>query len=59
MGMGGTNADGSAVLLREVTIFGVEEDHIQWGWLYMEPVENAGSGIDAAVQHMAGGGSAA
>lgn len=50
----GTNADGSAVLLRGVTIFGVKEDRLHWGRLYMEPIEVAGSGIDAAVQRTVG-----
>jgi limonene-1,2-epoxide hydrolase len=54
----GTNGDGSPVLLRGVTIFGVEEDRIRWGRLYMEPVEDAGDSIDAAVQRMVAGGRA-
>ena len=54
MGVEGTKAGGERLLLRGVTIFGVEGDRITWGRLYMEPVEAAGAGIDAAVQGMAG-----
>lgn len=54
----GTKADGSRMLLRGVTIFGVEEDRLRWGRLYMEPVEEDGAGIDAAVQRTAMGGGA-
>ncbi len=51
----GTKLDGSRLLLRGVTIFGLEADHLSWGRLYMEPIEEAGAGIDAAVQRMAQG----
>lgn len=50
----GTKVDGSPVLLRGVTIFGVQNDRLRWGRLYMEPIEAAGAGIDAAMQRMAG-----
>lgn len=50
----GTKTDGSQVLMRGVTIFGVEEDRLGWGRLYMEPIETAGAGIDAAVQSVVG-----
>lgn len=49
----GTKGDGSQLLLRGVTIFGMEQDRLSWGRLYMEPIEEAGAGIDAAVQRMA------
>lgn len=51
----GTKPDGSRILLRGVTIFGVEEDRFRWGRLYMEPVEVDGAGIDAAVQRTVAG----
>lgn len=51
----GTKADGSRLLLRGVTVFGLKADRLSWGRLYMEPVEEAGAGIDAAVQRMAQG----
>jgi hypothetical protein len=34
---------------RQVTIFGVADDRITWGRLYMEEVEEAGEDIDQAV----------
>ena len=51
----GTQAGGTPLDDRGVTIFGVENDRIAWGRLYMEPVEQAGAGINAAVQRMAQG----
>jgi ketosteroid isomerase-like protein len=45
----GTRADGSPFAMRGVTIFGVADDHIAWGRLYMEEVEEAGEDIDQAV----------
>lgn len=50
----GTHTDGTRVHLRGVTIFGVQEGRIAWGRLYMEPVDEATEGIDAAVARMAG-----
>ncbi len=50
----GTQPDGTPMELRGVTLFGDEEERIAWGRLYMEPVEQAGQGIDAAVDRMAG-----
>jgi hypothetical protein len=41
--------------MRRVTIFGVREDRIAWGRLYLEEVEVAGQGVEQAVQQMAGG----
>lgn len=37
-----------------VTIFGVSDRRIVWGWLYLEEVEAAGQGIGEAVRQMAG-----
>jgi ketosteroid isomerase-like protein len=48
----GTRADGTQLDMRGVTIFGVRDDLIAWGRLYMESVEEAGAGIDAQVQRM-------
>ncbi|MGI8909593.1 MAG: nuclear transport factor 2 family protein [Rubrobacteraceae bacterium] len=39
-----------------VTLFGVREDRIVWGRLYMEEVEEGGEDIDAAVRSMTEGG---
>ena len=51
----GTRADGTRLDIRGVTLFGVQADRITWGRLYMEPVQDAGTGIDAAVTKMAKG----
>lgn len=48
----GTHRDGSPFLMRGVTVLGVREDKIAWARLYMEPVEQGGSDIDAAVQEL-------
>jgi hypothetical protein len=40
--------------MRGVTIFGIRDDRILWGRLYLEDVEG-GQGIDQAVQHMTHG----
>lgn len=53
----GTNAVGGRFEWRGVTIFGIKDDQIAWGRLYMEPVQREGGGIDAAVQDMTHGGS--
>jgi ketosteroid isomerase-like protein len=49
----GTHADGSQLEMRGVTIFGVRDNRIVWGRLYMEPVQRLGAGIDAQVQSWA------
>ena len=48
----GTRVDGTRLAMRGVTIFGVQDDRIRSGRLYMEPIEEQGAGIDAAVGHM-------
>jgi hypothetical protein len=50
----GTRTDGTRLDMRGVTIFGVRDDRVVWGRLYLEDVEG-GQGIDQAVQHMARG----
>jgi hypothetical protein len=50
----GTRTDGIPLDLRGVTIFGVENDQIVSGRLYMEEVEEAGESIDQAVSRLAG-----
>jgi len=37
-----------------VIICGVREDRISWARLYVESVDHAGEGIEAAVREMAG-----
>lgn len=51
----GTQADGRPFAMRGVTIFGVRDDLIVWGRLYMEPVQATGAGIDAQIQRWAHG----
>ena len=46
----GTHADGTRLEMRGVTIFGIRDDRITWGRLYMEAVEETGAGIDAVVR---------
>lgn len=48
--MRGTRLDGVQHLMRGVSIFGVVEDVFATVRFYLEPVEQAGAGIDAAVQ---------
>ena len=50
----GTHADGSRLEMAGVIIFGVRADRIAWARLYVEPVEQAGEGIAAAVRDMSG-----
>jgi ketosteroid isomerase-like protein len=52
----GTHADGSRLEMAGVIVLGVHDGQIAWGRLYVEPVEQAGGGIDAAVDEMSRGG---
>jgi len=47
--MRGTRRDGGEHLMRGVVIFGIRDDQAQWARFYLEPVDTAGSGVDAAV----------
>ena len=51
----GTRAVGGQFDWRGVTLFGIQDDCIVWGRLYMEPVQETGGGIDAAVKGMTHG----
>lgn len=51
----GTRHDGTRFDLRGVTIFSIPADQIKWGRLYMEPVQEAGAGIDIAVKSLTHG----
>ncbi|MDT4910950.1 MAG: hypothetical protein QOC66_78 [Pseudonocardiales bacterium] len=46
----GTHLDGSAFEMRGTTVFGVRDDLVQWGRLYMEPVDVDGDDIQAMVR---------
>jgi ketosteroid isomerase-like protein len=50
----GTHEDGSRLAMAGVIVFGVRDGQIAWARLYIEPVEAAGAGIDAAVRAMTG-----
>ena len=50
----GTQADGTRLDMAGVILFGVRDGRIAKARLYIEPVEQAGAGIDAAVRDMAG-----
>lgn len=48
----GHRNDGTSLDLRGMTRFGVKNDRIAWGRLYMEEVEEAGEDIDAAMRRL-------
>jgi ketosteroid isomerase-like protein len=50
----GTHDDGSRLEMAGVIVLGVRDDRVAWARLYVEPVEQSGAGIDAAVREMAG-----
>ena len=51
---GTTHEDGSRLEMAGVVVFGVRGGRIAWARLYVEPVEQGGEGIDAAVREMSG-----
>ncbi len=48
----GTQTDGERLDMAGVIVLGVRDDQIAWARLYVEPVEQAGAGIEAAVRDM-------
>jgi ketosteroid isomerase-like protein len=50
----GTQSDGTPLDMVGVFVCGVREGRISWARLYMEPVEQAGAGIESAVRRMTG-----
>jgi ketosteroid isomerase-like protein len=46
----GTRRDGSAHLMRGVVIFGVGNGLLTWARFYLEPVQEGGGNVDAAVR---------
>ena len=57
--MSGTRRDGGAHLMRGVFIFGIADGKVHWGRMFLEPVEESGAGIDAALRgQLAGSGGA-
>jgi ketosteroid isomerase-like protein len=50
----GTKANGEPLEERGVVVFGIDDDLIAWGRLYVDEVEREGAGIEAAVRRIAG-----
>jgi ketosteroid isomerase-like protein len=50
----GSHGDGSRLDMAGVIVLGVRAGEIAWARLYVEPVESAGAGIEAAVGQMSG-----
>ena len=48
----GTRRDGTLLEMRGVTLFGVRDDRIVWGRLYMEETDKAGNNIEATMQNL-------
>ena len=52
----GTRQDGSAHLMRGVIIFGLANELLTWARFYLEPVQEGGGNVDAAVRRQVGAG---
>ena len=52
----GTHADGSTLEMAGAIVGGVRDGELAWARLYVEPVEQEGEEIEAAVRSMAGQG---
>ena len=50
----GTQSDGTPLDMVGVIVCGTSEGRISWARLYIEPVEQAGAGIESAVRRMTG-----
>ena len=50
----GTRPDGSAHLMRGVIIFGLGNELLTWARFYLEPVQEGGGNVDAAVRRQVG-----
>lgn len=50
----GTHDDGSRLDMAGVIVFGISDGRVAWARLYVEPIEQSGSGIEAAVRDMTG-----
>ena len=50
----GTQADGTPLDMAGVIVAGVRDGRLSWARLYVEPVEQDGEGIEAAVRGMSG-----
>jgi hypothetical protein len=45
---------GTGLEMAGVAVFGIRDGRVAWARLYMEPIEQAGAGIEAAVRDMTG-----
>lgn len=54
--MRGTRPDGAPHLMRGVIVFGVVDGQASWARFYLEPVDEAPGGVDAAVGQIVGPG---
>jgi len=52
----GTRRDGSVHMMRGVVIFGVAKGLLTWARFYLEPVQQGGENIDAAVRRQVAAG---
>lgn len=52
--MRGTRRDGTPHLMRGVSIFGETDGRFAWVRFYLEPVEQGGADVDAAVRQQVG-----
>ena len=50
----GTRKDGSAHLMRGVIIFGLGNELLTWARFYLEPVQEGGGNVDAAIRRQVG-----
>jgi ketosteroid isomerase-like protein len=50
----GTQSDGTPLDMAGVIVAGVHDGRLRWARLYVEPVDDGGAGIDAAVRDMSG-----
>ena len=48
----GTQTNGGRLDMAGVIVFGLRDDRVAWARLYVEPVEEQGAGIQAAVRDM-------
>jgi hypothetical protein len=45
---------GTDLAMAGVIVLGIRDDRVAWARLYVEPIERAGAGIEAAVRDMTG-----
>jgi ketosteroid isomerase-like protein len=52
--MVGTRRDQGAFRMRGVFVFGVDDDRIRWGRMFLEPVDEGAADVDATVRALTG-----